>query len=41
MRYNIIWSRPGKEETDMRWVDPQLTPTFEDYFINEQPLPGS
>src|SRR5215217_3214850 len=41
MRYNIIWSRPGKEETDMRWVDPEQTPTFEDYFINEQPLPDT
>ena len=40
MRYNIIWSRPGKKETDMRWVknDPHGTSypsIYQEYIINE------
>ena len=38
MRYNIIWSRPGKEETDMRWVDPSKLSATEEYAINEPPV---
>ena len=38
MRYNIIWSRPGREETDMRWVDPSKTSATEEYVINERPI---
>jgi hypothetical protein len=41
MRYNIVWSRPGKEETDMRWVDPAKTSASEEYIINERPIPDT
>jgi hypothetical protein len=41
MRYNIIWSRPGREETDMRWVDPSKTSATEEYVINERPIPDT
>lgn len=41
MRYNIIWSRPGRQETDMRWVDPAKFSASEDYVINERPIPDT
>jgi hypothetical protein len=40
MRYNIVWSRPGKTETDMRWHDektPNKSDSLEEYIINEYP----
>ncbi|MDD5035431.1 MAG: hypothetical protein PHE55_11815 [Methylococcaceae bacterium] len=41
MRYNIVWSRPGKEETDMRWTKVPITANNsagEEYIINEYPV---
>jgi len=38
MRYNIVWSRAGREETDMRWVQMPNNPASEEYIINEYPV---
>ena len=46
MRFNIIWSRLGKSQTDIRWGVPALVPTRkslnddlpEEYIINEYPV---
>jgi hypothetical protein len=39
MRYNILWSRPGKTQVDdIRWYTGR---TEEEYIINEVPLPDT
>jgi hypothetical protein len=41
MRYEIEWSRPGRQETDMRWVDPAVFSASEEYIVNEHPVPDT
>jgi hypothetical protein len=38
MRYNIMWSRPGLRNTDMRWVNSWAGVGWQDYVINEIPV---